>query len=270
MEPPLAVSQLPAQRIRHDALLDDVARVARHPEDLSAQATSPKIDSGRAQRRLVPQDPREHVVRRPPAEEERPEQQRGRQAPVHAADAVRAVDAAHAVQRARVQPLALARRVLDLQARLDVLDRRRDHRDRAAGQHAGQAVAHGGEVRHLLHELAARRGGGGGRRGPDEHVLREQAPVHRQAPHQHAVHEHPADQRRRRALVEPAHALVAQRLRYALQGAAEARAVGCLETHLDCIEGVSDCFGSPSGGELAFLFFSFSLLWRAGRRRLTR
>lgn len=78
-EPPRAVAQPAAQRVRHDALLDQVARVARQPEDLGAEPARPEVDGGRRQRRVAAQRARQHVVAAPPEEEEAAEEQRRRE-----------------------------------------------------------------------------------------------------------------------------------------------------------------------------------------------
>lgn len=98
-KPPLAISQPSAKGIRHDALLDEIARVARQPKHLRAQAARPEVDGRVAQACVLAQDPRQHVVAAPPEEEEAPEEQRGGQAVVDAAQAVVGVDLAHAVER---------------------------------------------------------------------------------------------------------------------------------------------------------------------------
>lgn len=152
---------------------------------------------------------------------------------VDAADAVVRVDLAQGVDGACVQPVGLLRGVLDLQPRLDVLDGRRDEADGAAGHDARDAVA----VRRQRRPHAGSRSG----RGLDvEDILREQAAVDVERAQHDRVHEHPADERRRCALVEADEALIADRLREALQRAAEARCVSSLQADLDGIEGVAN------------------------------
>lgn len=156
--------------------------------------------------------PRQHVVGAPPEEHEAAEEQRGAQAVVDAGGAVVRVDAPRAVPRARVQPVGLARRVLDLQPRLDVLDGRRDEADGGAGEQPGEAVAERLEV-------ADRHG---------EDVLGHEAPVDGQGAHEDRVHEHPADEGRGDALVQAEDALIADGLGEALQGPREASSVRSL------------------------------------------
>lgn len=74
----------------------------------------------------------------------------------------------------------------------------------------------------------------------DEQVLGEKAAVDGQAAEHQRVHEDPADEGGRRALVETADALVSHGLDDALQGPGEARCVGGLEADLDCVEGMAD------------------------------
>lgn len=142
---------------------------------------------------MLPHPPREQVVAPPPKEEEAAEQQGRLQAVIHAADAVVAPHLPQTVHRPAVQPLALARGVLDLQARLDVLDGRRDEAHRRAGQDAREAVAVRGQRQRRVVERVQRR---------VEQVVLDQPPVHGQAAQHDAVHEHPAHERRRRAFVE--------------------------------------------------------------------
>lgn len=141
LEASLAVTQSSSQRIRHDALLDHVARVTRDPKDLRAQSARPEVDDGRAQIRPLAHQPAEDIVASPPEEEEGPEEQRRPQTVVQTPNPVMPHHLAHAVDGPRVQTLRLARRVLDLQPRLDVLDWRRDEADRCSGHDARNTVA---------------------------------------------------------------------------------------------------------------------------------
>ena len=175
-EAPLAVAQPAAQRVRHDALLDEVARVARQPEDLGAQAAGPEVDGRGAHARVVAHPSRDDVVAAPPAEEEGPEEERGRQPVPDAPHAVVPVDARQAVEGARVQAVGLAGGVLDLQARLDVLDGGGDEADGGAGEHAREAVADGGQ-QGLVDVVD---------------VVGYEAPVDVEGAHHDRVHEHPA------------------------------------------------------------------------------
>lgn len=142
-----AVPQPAAQRIRHYALLDEVDGVAGEPKDLRREPARPKVDGRVAEGRVLVHEAREEVVRGPPEEEEAAEEERGGEAVVDAADAVVAVDLAHAVNGARVEALGLGGGVLDLEARLDVLDGRGDEGDGRAGEDAREAVAKRGKGR---------------------------------------------------------------------------------------------------------------------------
>lgn len=148
-EPSLPVSQPSAKRVRHDALLDKIARVACQPKHLRAQPTSPEVDGRIAQVGVLAQSPRKDVVAAPPEEEEAPEEQRGREAVVDASHAVVGVDLADAVERSRVQALGFSRGVLDLQTGLDVLHGRGDEADGRAGHDACDAVAYRRQIRRL-------------------------------------------------------------------------------------------------------------------------
>lgn len=231
-EPPLPVAQAAAERIRHDALLDEVARVARQPEDLGAQAAGPEVDGGRAERGALPHRPRDDVVAAPPEEEEAAEDERGRQAVEEPPHAVVPVDLGHAVQGPRVEPVGLARGVLHLQARLDVLDGRGDEADGRAREAARHAVADGRQGRLL----------------DVEDVVGHDAAVDVERAHHDGVHAHPADEGRRRALVQAADALAADRLHDAVEGPLEARRVRRLHAHLDRVKGVADWWMGVSNG----------------------
>lgn len=139
------------------------------------------------------------------------------------------VDLTHAVDGTRVQTLSLVGRVLDLQARLDVLDGRGNEGHGRACHDASDAVAEGREVgdgvQRRVRLVCATTGRGRGVRLRYEYVFGEQPPVDGQAAQHQRVHEHPADQRRRRALVEAPDALVPHRLHDALQRPAEARRI---------------------------------------------
>lgn len=238
-----SIIELSAHGIRHDALFDNVTRIAGEPENLSAQPTGPEVDGRGGQARAFAQQPREHIVRAPPEEEKGSEEEGRGKALVHAPQAVGAVDFAHAVERAPVQTLGLASRVLDLQARLDVFDGRGDEGDGGPGRDARDAVAGGREVGYGVVggvRLGRAIGKGRAQQPRREYVLGEQPPVDGQAAQHQRVHEHPADQRGRRALVESPDALVAQGLGQALEGPAEARWVGRLEPDFDGVEGMAD------------------------------
>lgn len=185
-------------------------------------------------------------------------------------------DLARAVHRPAVQARALVGRVLDLQAGLNVLDGGGDEADGSAGQHAGERVAqcrqrrrHGGRADgggQLRARAQGERGDGGLGAGREE-VLVQQAAVEGQRAQHHAVHEHPPDQRWRGALVQPADALVAQRLAQAVDGAGEVRARAGLQAHFDGVEGVADCgcisrgfcTGSTGGGKGRGVYVPLSL-----------
>lgn len=136
----LAVAQPAAQRIRHDALLDKVDRVARKPEDLRGEAAGPKVDGRVAELGVLVHPAGEEVVGAPPEEEEAAEKERRAEAVVDAAHAVVLVDFGQAVDGARVQALGLVGGVLDLEARLDVLKGRGDEGDGAAGEETSKPV----------------------------------------------------------------------------------------------------------------------------------
>ena len=78
------------ERIRHDALLDDVGGVAGQPVDLGGEAASPEVDGGGGEAGAGLQGAGEEVVGAPPEEEERAEEEGGGQAVVEAGEAVRA------------------------------------------------------------------------------------------------------------------------------------------------------------------------------------
>ncbi len=83
----------------------------------------------------------------PPEKEEGAEEEGGGEAVVEAAEAVRAVDLARAVDGAVVESCGLVDGVLDLQAGFDVFDGGGDEGDGPAGKDAGEGVADGGEFR---------------------------------------------------------------------------------------------------------------------------
>lgn len=135
-EPLDAIIQPTAQRIRHDALLDHIARVARQPKHLSTQPARPEVDRWRAHLRVLLHPPRKDVICSPPAKEETPEQQRRAQAVIHTPDSVMPIDLGQRIDRPAVQALRLVGRVLDLQPRFDVLHGRRDEAHGRAGHDA--------------------------------------------------------------------------------------------------------------------------------------
>ena len=61
-KPRLTIGQPPAQRIRHDALFDNVGRICSEPKELRAEATGPKVDGGLAERRVLPQRSGQNIV----------------------------------------------------------------------------------------------------------------------------------------------------------------------------------------------------------------
>src|ERR1700759_4273406 len=75
--------------VSHDALLDNVARVRRDPEDLGGKAASPEVNDRLGERGAAAELLGEQIVRRPPGEEEAAEQHRRREPMVQARDAVR-------------------------------------------------------------------------------------------------------------------------------------------------------------------------------------
>lgn len=77
-----------AERVRHDALLDHVGRIARQPEDLRAEAAGPEVDGRRAEGRVAGEVGGEQGVGAPPEEEEGAEDQRREEAVVEAGEAM--------------------------------------------------------------------------------------------------------------------------------------------------------------------------------------
>jgi hypothetical protein len=77
-----------AQRIRHNLLLDDVARVRREPEDLGREATRPEIDGRGGKLSVFLEEGGEEVVAAPPEAEKGAEEEGGRETVVEAAEAV--------------------------------------------------------------------------------------------------------------------------------------------------------------------------------------
>lgn len=180
---------------------------------------------------------------------------------------------AHAVDRPRVQAVGLVRRVLHLQARLDVLDGRRDEADGAPRERARDPVA---QRRQPVRGRVGVRASSGGRRrvvittrrrqARGEDVVGEKAAIDVQgAQHArrcgrvrsafdfhcaiwiarkrgggdlHRVHEHPAHERRGRALVETPDAFIADSLEDAVERPAEARFLGGLEADFDGVKAV--------------------------------
>ena len=221
-----AVPERRAQRIRHDPLLDHVARVGGQPEDLRREPARPEVDGGLTERGAGAEQAREDVVGAPPEEEERPEHQGGEEAVVEAPQAVRAQDLPRAVHGPFVEPVLLRGGILDLQPGFDVLHRSGDETHRPPGARAGQRVAQ----RRESVVTPCRR----------EEVGVQQTPVRGQGAQHERVHRHPAQGGRGGALVERADPLVAHRLPEAVQRAAEVRAGGGLEAHFDRVEGVAD------------------------------
>lgn len=159
-----AVAEPATQRLSHDALLDDVGRIADDPEDLCGEAPGPEVDCGRRQCLLplaplilatkaglsphgrchqgrhgrdiqAPQPARKDIVRDPERTEARAEDERGAQSPVQAAsDAMVAYDAPCTVNWPGVEALLSGRRVLYLKPCLDMLHGRRKQRHGPATQ----------------------------------------------------------------------------------------------------------------------------------------
>lgn len=71
-------------------------------------------------------------------------------------------------------------------------------------------------------------------------MLRHDSSVDIQRSQHDRVHKHPPDQRRRGALVQARHALIADGLQHALERAAEARRLRCLKPDFDSVEGMAD------------------------------
>lgn len=225
---PLAVPEPAAERVCHDALLDEVTRVAAQPEDLGAQPTRPEVDGRRAEVGARAHLPRDDVVAAPPEEEEGAEDERGGEAVEDAAHAVVPVDLGEAVDGARVEPVGLLRGVLDLQAGFDVLDRRGDEADGGAGESACHAVADGRERR--LVDV--------------EDVGGHDASINVEGAHHDGVHAHPADKGRRGSLVQSSEAFPPHCLHHTVQRSLELGGVCGLQTHLDSIKRMADWRGT--------------------------
>lgn len=211
------------------------------------------------------------VVRSPPEEEEGAEEEGGTEAMVDAADAMGAVlsrrgtlrsatmesiggqalkgpkayDLGETVNRTAVQPVSLVRGVLDLQARLDVLDGRGDKTDRRARHRPRDAVAHGRQLGFDLPagllDLFVRDAGDRLDGWVREDVFLEHPPVEGQgAEHAvysgqqggkyleawqgdmvHGVHEHPSCQWRRCAFIQAREAFLPEGLKKAIERAIE-------------------------------------------------
>nr|POE80869.1 hypothetical protein CFP56_56942 [Quercus suber] len=190
---PARIAAVRAQRVRHDALLDDVAGVAGDPEDLGAEAAGPEVDGGGAEGGVVLQRAGEDVVGAPPEEEEGAEEQRRRQAVPEPAHPVLPEDLVDAVDRPGVLPRRLRRLVLDLQPRLHVLDRRRDEADRPAREDTGHAMAQRRQSLALGRGEMPRRAGRP-RAQRLEDVLVDQPAVGGERAQHERVHEHPSYQ----------------------------------------------------------------------------
>lgn len=221
-----AVCEAAAEGVSHDALLDQVGRVADEPEELCAEAAGPEVDGWDGHSSVGAHPAGQDVVAAPPDEEEAAEEHRRTEPVVEAAaQAVGGVDLADAVDWARVGAVGPPSAVLDLQPRLDVLDGRGDEADGPASEDARKPVAEGGH----------------GRLGRDpERALGQQPPVDIERSQHDGIHHHPAHQRWRRALVQAAHPLARDSLRHALQRPTEPGRVGRLQAHLDRVEGVAD------------------------------
>ena len=140
ISPPPVLSVL-TQIIRHDTLLDDIRRIAGQPEDLRRQATSPEIDGRCGEGRVVSKSARDDIVRTPPEEEKRAEEQSGSQTMVYAPNAMLPEDLLCAINRPGIETFRPVGRVLYLQACLDMLHRRRDERHGGAGHDTCDCVS---------------------------------------------------------------------------------------------------------------------------------
>lgn len=145
-----------------------------------------------------------------------------------------------AVYGPAVQPLALVGRVLHLQPCLDVLDRRGDGAHGPAGHHARYAVAEIRQLAGVSLQVRFRRAQRQGKERPHvpfrKDVLVQQPPVDGQGAQHEGVHEHPADQWWRRALVQAPYPFISHGLQHAVDGAGEAAPLRGLEAHFDRVE----------------------------------
>lgn len=69
-----------------------------------------------------------------------------------------------------------------------------------------------------------------------KHILGQHPAIHRERAHHDRVHKHPAEKRRRGALVQPTDALITHRLQHTLQRAAEPCRIRRLQPNLDGIK----------------------------------
>lgn len=152
-----------------------------------------------------------------------------------------APDLADAVDRSAVEAVPFPGSILNLQARFYVLDGCCDEGDGRTGQDARHAVTMG------------RQGQGIGvvgrmeQRGED--MVAQETAVDGQGAEHDAVHEHPADEGWRRAFVEPGETFIADGLEDTLERAGEAVGGGGLETNLDGVERMADCWGMDRTGQ---------------------
>ena len=190
--------------------------------------------------------PRVEIIGAPPEKEARAKEKRGRKAAKHAAHAMGAEYLVEAIDGPAVQPRASIGLVLDLQPRLDVFDGTRDESHSPTRQDAGQSMSKRGKLWRLVRGIPPME--------RIEDVVIEKATVHRQgAQHAgtsqrfvlrrvqhclflHRVHEHPADERRRRAFVETFDAFILDRLHEAVPRAVEPGLVSRLEPDFDGVE----------------------------------
>lgn len=86
--PPPREPPFRAQRIGHDALLDDVAGVGCDPKDLRGEAAGPEVDSGGGEGGVGIEEPGEGVVGAPPEAEEGAKEEGSAEAVPDAAEAV--------------------------------------------------------------------------------------------------------------------------------------------------------------------------------------
>ncbi|KAG7131774.1 hypothetical protein HYQ46_009623 [Verticillium longisporum] len=139
------------------------------------------------------------------------------------------------LNRSAIQPASFVGGILNLQARLDVLHRRSDEADGRAGHNPGHPVAIPRQRALARVEWRAWM-----EIGDVEDILRKQAPVDGQGTQHDRVHEHPADKRRRGALVEGENSFISDGLSDALERPREAAGVCCLKPDFDSVKGMSD------------------------------
>ncbi|KAG7862913.1 hypothetical protein KL939_000232 [Ogataea angusta] len=206
--------------VNHDHVFHHVGRVRRDPEARRAQAAGPEVDRRCAQPGVLREPRCDQLVRPPPDNEVGAENHGRHEALVQRAEAVVSDQFDQTVDRPGELPGFCV--VLDLQPRLQLFYRRSHKGHGESRSEAGQTAACKGQFFLCWVQV----------------VLDEPAVQGERAEHD-GVHEHPAHERRREALVESPNSFVAQSFQRAVDGAFEA-ALGGLETHFDGVERVAD------------------------------